>query len=447
MRRPHRVALVVTVACAVGLAGCGGSSGGGSAAPVTVDPALTKLGPDHGWSQTNVTADAASLKCNTAASDPNRGITATSIKIGGLVSVTSPAGAAMGDTTAGAAARFGRANADGGVNGRKIDFLDVRDDGSDAARDADQAKAIVEKDKPFASIVATTNGNYLDSFCSGDMPFFGWGNNTGFCGNVIGFGITGCQTPATGSQRAVDTTGGLLVGKSVPAGAAKTLALIGLDNDAARQGLVTVRQSFDIAGFKTVYNKSPIPVSGLTDPTSIVSEVMTADAGKPPAVVFFISQFNDAIKLTGALKAAGYKGTIVSPIYDPRVSGLKEFDDTYALLQWQGGFNTDIPAVAQMVADFKKYSPDAALSLTAVAGYWAADMLVTGLQKAGKDLTVDSFLKTLNTDYSNYVPGALPETRWPVNHVAPAPCETVAHLTNGTWSAGPLQCGAVTRTN
>ena len=142
------------------------------------------------------------------------------------------------------------------------------------------------------------------------------------------------------------------------------------------------------------------------------------------------------------------EGTIISPIYDPRVTGFKEFNDTYALLQWQGGFNTDIPAVAQMVADFKKYSPNTALSLTAMAGYWAADMLVTALQKTGKNLTVDSFLKTLNSGtYTNYVAGALPETRWPINHVAPAPCETVAHLLNGAWTAGPLQCGAIAKTS
>ncbi|ONH58946.1 branched-chain amino acid ABC transporter substrate-binding protein [Frankia sp. CcI49] len=442
MRRPTRVALVLSAACALGLAGCGG---GDSAGPVTVDQSLTKLGPDHGWNQTNVTVDAASLKCNTKATNPNRGITATSIKIGGLVSATSPTGSSHADTIDGAKARFARANADGGVNGRQIDLLEARDDGSEAARNASQARAIVEKDQPFASIVGTTNGNYVDSFCSDVMPFFGWGNNTGFCGNAIGFGITGCQTPPAGSQRSVDTGGGLLVANELPAGASRTLALVGLDNDAARQGLVTVRQGFEVAGFKTVYQESSIPVSGLADPTSIVSSIMQADGGQAPGVVFFISQFADATKLSGALKAAGFEGLIVSPIYDPRVTGIKDLDNTYALMQWQGGFDADVPAVAQMTADFEKYSAGVALSLTAMSGYWAADMLVTALQKAGKDVTVDSFLKLLNTGYTNYVPGALPETRWPLNHVAQAPCETVAHLSNGKWSADPLQCGAVTK--
>ncbi|WP_232794118.1 ABC transporter substrate-binding protein [Pseudofrankia saprophytica] len=434
------------MACAVGIAGCGGNGDGGGSAPVTVNPSLSKLGPDHGWDQTNVTVDPASLDCNTKAPDPNRGVTPTSVKIGGLVSLTSPAGAAFGDVPAGAKARFARANAQGGVNGRQIDFLDTRDDGSDAARTADQARALVEKDQPFASIVTTTGGNYIDSFCSEVMPFFGWGTNPGFCGNAIGFGITGCQAPTSGSQRSVDTGGALTVANALPAGASKTLALIGLDNDSARQGIITVRQGFETAGFKAVYEKTPIPVSGLTDPTPIVSAVMQADAGKPPAVVFFVAQFGDATKLSGALKAAGYKGLVVSPIYDPRVSGIPELDGTYALLQWQGGFNTDVPGVAQMATDIEKYSSGTALSLTAMAGYWAADMLVTALQKTGKDLTVDSFLKTLNgASYTNYVAGALPETRWPVNHLAPAPCETLAHLTNGKWAAPPLQCGAITK--
>jgi ABC-type branched-subunit amino acid transport system substrate-binding protein len=446
MRHPGRVALALSVACAVGAAGCAtSSSGGAGSGTVTVNPALSKLGPDHGWSQTNVTVDPATLACGSKAPDPTRGITATSIKIGSLATVTSPGGVAFGDFPTGAKIRLDAANAAGGVAGRQFDLVSTRDDGGDPGRDADQAKAIVQQDQAFASLVGTTNGSYIDAICSAEMPFFGWGNNTGFCGNAIGFGITGCQTPKTGDPRAYDTGGALTIANALPADTARTAALIGLDNDAARQGIITVGQGLQSAGFKIVYNKSTIPVSGLTDSTAIVNAVMTADSGKPPAVVFYVAQFGDAVKLSGSLKAAGFKGALVSPIYDPRVSTVPELEGTYALLQWQGGFATDVPAVAQMAADFQKYAPGTALSLTSMAGYWSADMLVKALEKTGQNLTVDTFLKPLNTNYTNYVAAAVPETRWPLNHVAPAPCETPAHLTNGKWSAPALQCGAIAK--
>ncbi|CUU59391.1 ABC-type branched-chain amino acid transport system, substrate-binding protein [Parafrankia irregularis] len=445
MRHHGRAALVLSVACAVGVAGCSAGSNGSSAGTVTVNPALSKLGPDHGWSQTNVTVDPNSLACSAPASNPNRGVTATSVKIGMLATATSPGGVAFGDFPTGAKVRIDAANAAGGVNGRTIDLLGTRDDAGDAGRDGAQAKALVEKDQPFAAFVQTIDGNYIDAFCSAEMPFFGWGGNSGFCGNAIGFGITGCATPKTGDPRAYDTGGALTMANALPAGTARTAALIGLDNDSARQGIITVGQGMQAGGFKIVYEESPIPISGLKDATSIVNDIMRADSGKPPAVVFFVAQFGDAVKLSGSLKAAGYKGMIVSPLYDPRVSTVPELEGTYALLGWQGGFATDVPAVAQMVADFRKYSPGTALSLTATAGYWAADMLVKALQKTGENLTVDSFLKTLNTSYTNYVPGTVPETRWPLNHVAPSPCGTLAHLTNGAWSAPGLQCGAIAK--
>ncbi|MCL9795957.1 ABC transporter substrate-binding protein [Frankia sp. AgKG'84/4] len=445
--------LVLSAACTVGLAACSSSSGGGDSkgsgggGTVTVDPALNKQGPDHGWSQTNVTLDPKTLACNGPASNPTRGITPTSIKLGGLASLTSPAGTAFGDVLPGAKARFERANAEGGVAGRKIDFIGVRDDGSDGGRTADQARAVVEKDQVFAAVpVNSTSANNLDAFCKATMPFFGWGTTSAYCGNAIGFGITGCQSPPANGVRTVDTGGSLVVAKLLSAGAPKTIGMVGLDNESAKQGMITVGQGFESAGFKVVYQKAQVPLSGLTDATPIVNSLMKSDGGKPPTVIFYATPFGDAIKLATALKASGFKGYSVSPLFDPRVSSIKALDDSYALTQWQPGIPADLPANAQMIKDLEKYSPGTAVSLTAMVGYWSADMVVKALEKTGRNLTVDSFLKTLNTtSYTNYVPNVVPETRWPLNHIASSPCATLVHLKDGKWTAPPLACGAITK--
>ncbi|CUU58185.1 ABC-type branched-chain amino acid transport system, substrate-binding protein [Parafrankia irregularis] len=436
--------LILTVAGVVGIAGCGGGDSTNDTA--AVDPALLKLGADHGWNQTDVTVDAASLDCQGKASNPTRGVTDTSIKIGGLATVTSPSGIAFGDADAGAKARFARANAEGGIAGRTIDYVGVRDDGSDPARNSAQATALVSRDEVFAAApVLTTTSSYIDTFCKDVTPFFGWGTESGFCGNAIGFSIVGCQTPTAEQRASVNTGPPAMVNALIPAGSPKSIAMIGIDNDAARQGNITVSQGFQAAGFNVVYEKTPIPVSGLSDPTPIVQAVMTADQGAPPAAVFMVTPVGDAVKLLGALRAAGYDGILLTPFYDPRLAGAKELADTYAVMQWQPGLSTDVPGIKQMMADFKAYAPDLPDSLPAMAGYWAADMLVTALQKVGRDLTVDALLKTLNGDYTNYVAGAVPETRWPLNHVAASPCGTLAHLKDGKWSAPALSCGAIAK--
>ncbi|OAA27521.1 ABC-type branched-chain amino acid transport system, periplasmic component [Frankia sp. EI5c] len=440
--------LVLVLAGAVGIAGCGGSDGGGSTDTAAVDSALLKLGPDQGWNQTDVTIDPAALDCQGKASDPHRGVTDTSIKIGGLVTATSPSGIAFADAEAGAKARFERANAEGGIAGRTIDFIGVRDDGGDPGRNGAQANSLVSREGIFAAapVIIATSPSYIDTFCKEVTPFFGWGTDSGFCGNTIGFSIVGCQTPTAEQRVAVNTGPPAAVNALIPAGTPKSIAMIGLDNDSARQGNITIAQGFQAAGFDIAYSKTPIPVSGLSDPTPIVQAVMTSDKGRPPTAVFMVTPVGDAVRLLGAFRAAGYTGMLLTPFYDPRLAGAKELSDTYAVMQWQPGLSTDVPGIAQMLADFKASSPDLTDSLPAMAGYWSADMLVKALEKVGRDLTVDALLKTLNSgDYTNYVPGALPETRWPLNHSTPSPCGTLAHLKDGKWTAPALSCGAITK--
>ena len=71
-----------------------------------------------------------------ATTAPANGITPTSVKVGGLGWALEYGGADVG-----ARARFARANASGGVNGRTIDYVGFRDDGGDPAASAKAATA------------------------------------------------------------------------------------------------------------------------------------------------------------------------------------------------------------------------------------------------------------------------------------------------------------------
>jgi hypothetical protein len=102
---------------------------------------------------------------------------------------------------------------------------------------------------------------------------------------------------------------------------------------------------------------------------------------------------------------------------------------TDTLLTWAPA-ESDSPGMTQLKADFAKYAPDQVLSLPAMAGYWSADLFVAALDKTGRDLTVDSMLKTLNDGSFTYsVDGALAATIWPVNHLVPTPCAALVELT------------------
>lgn len=134
----------------------------------------------------------------------SRGVTADSVKVGGIVSMTSASGYSKKDTDLGAKARYLRANAEGGINGRKIDYLGAEDDGQDPAKNLAAARKLVQQDKVFAvapmSSVTFSGADFLEQE---KVPTFGWGTLPSFCGPRHIYGFNGClvPTPAAPSTR------------------------------------------------------------------------------------------------------------------------------------------------------------------------------------------------------------------------------------------------------
>ncbi|MBL7495311.1 ABC transporter substrate-binding protein [Frankia sp. CNm7] len=438
-------AVAFTAALATSLAACGGDDSpgtGGSTAP-TVAAADVKAGPPSGWSDGGWSPNLSALKCGQTAAEPTRGVTDTEIKIGGLGYLTSPTGSTMSGSDIGAKVRFQRANDEGGVNGRKINFIGMLDDGNDPARNGSQGQVLAQQEKIFAAVpVMASRANYLDAFCAATVPFFGWGFNTAFCGTSIGFGITGCLLPTEKSVSS-NTYGLMLKGIFGGDVTGKTTALIGSDDDSARTGLQSLVRQIKAVGIEVPYAENPIPAAGLNDTTAIVNAVMTSDNGGPPDLILPVTDFSTTTKLTQAFVAAGYEGEFLNAVgYDPRLTGFDGLVGSYTLLQWSPAEDASSTAVQQLVADFKKYAPEQAVSLPTMAGYWAADMFLTAVEKLGRDVTVDRLLKLLNDDYSHYVEGALPETRYPLNHFIGAPCASVVQLTKGAYTVPTkLSCG------
>ena len=93
-------------------------------------------------------------------------------------------------------ARITRFNNDGGVDGRKIKFLGVQDDGSDPAKDLTEIQSIVLKDHVFAvaPVASTTflapSGDYL---VQNKVPALGYGIGALVLLSEWAFGYAGCQ--------------------------------------------------------------------------------------------------------------------------------------------------------------------------------------------------------------------------------------------------------------
>lgn len=327
----------------------------------------------------------------------SRGVTKDSIKVGGLVSMTSASGYSKKATDLGAKARYMRANAEGGINGRKIDYIGAEDDGQDPAKNLAAARKLVQQDKVFAvspmSSVTFTGADFLEQE---KVPTFGWGTLPSFCGPKYIYGFNGCLVPTPGGT--INQTWPEGIGQILGGAAGKSVAIIANDSDAGKFGVRTFQQGFASAGFKVSYAKASVPGTAVpSDWSAYVKEILESNDGKAPDAVVSVMQTPNNIGLFTSLKRSGYKGLLSDPTdYDPGLlakdATKQALDGVHVLLQFEP-FESENPKMAQFKADIKAASGglDVPLNMHMMTGYMSADLFVSIAQKAGKDLTVESF--------------------------------------------------------
>ncbi|MGW7342893.1 ABC transporter substrate-binding protein [Streptomyces sp. NPDC054854] len=330
--------------------------------------------------------------------DPSvRGVSDGSIKVGGIVSMTSAGGYSKKDTDLGAKARYLRANAEGGVHGRKIDYIGAEDDGQDPGKNLAAARKLVQQDKVFAvspmSSVTFSGADFLEQE---KVPTFGWGTLPSFCGPKHIYGFNGCLVPSPGgtiNQTWPEGIGQVLGGKQ-----GKSVAIIANDSDAGKFGIRTFQQGFTSAGFTVSYAKASVPATAVpSDWSAYVKDILGSNGGKAPDAVVSVMQTPNNIGLFTALKRGGYKGLLSDPTdYDPGLlakdATKQALDGVHVLLQFEP-FESDSAGMARFKADIRAAAggQDVPLNMHMLTGYMSADLFLAIAQKAGKDLTVASF--------------------------------------------------------
>ncbi|MFD5630851.1 ABC transporter substrate-binding protein [Streptomyces sp. NPDC127072] len=344
--------------------------------------------------------------CNSASSGGSsgkagssvRGVTDDSIKVGGIVSMTTATGYSKKDTDLGAKARFDRANAEGGVNGRTVDYLGAEDDGQDPARNLAAARKLVQQDKVFAiAPMSSTTFSGADFLQQQKVPTFGWGTLPSFCGPSYIYGFGGCMVPMPGGTISQTWPEGL---KQVTGGSrGKSVAILANDSDAGTFAIRTYRQSFASAGYRVTFAKPSVPAGAVpSDWSAYTKEILRSDDGEAPDAVVSVMQTPYNIGLFTALKRTGYAGLLTDPTdYDPSLlansATRKALDGVHVLLSFQP-FEQDSAAMARFRADIGKAAgKDVPLNMHMMTGYMSADLFLAIAQKAGEGLTVASFQK------------------------------------------------------
>lgn len=374
------------------------------------------------------------------------GVTATTIRVTGLITKTSAAGISFSDAELGAKAYFDAINAKGGVDGRKIVYDTAPDDNLDPAKDASLARSLTLEDKYFAVVpVASPVFTAGSIFTQAKMPFFGWAITPSFCNTDYGFGLDGCVVGDNSDL--VSTAPAAVIAQTLGSTAkGKTAAIIAEDTPAGTSGVAVVKTALEAAGFTVTYAQSSIPSGTVSDWTPYVHAVMTSADGHAPDVMIYGSTVPHVLGMRAAMVRAGYKGIQVDPTtYSPQLlqdaATRQGLQGEYVQLQF-APFEAGTPAMQDMLSALRavggaKLVPTELMEV----GYWSAALFVAGLEKAGRNLTQASLVNAMNSNFTFGVDGGLGTVRYPQDHSEQTPCASLVQVTGASFTQRvPLTC-------
>jgi len=323
-------------------------------------------------------------------------------------------------------ARIARFNKDGGLDGRKIDFVGVLNDNDSLTADLSNAQTLVLKDHVFA--VAPIADEVLSPgavqlFNQNTTPYIGWGLSPAWCNDEWGFPITGCESTPTYQNTSAIYQAAAAIGKPVKG---LKVAVIGTDNAGGVAGTDGIASANKIVGADVVYGQASVPQDGTTDYAPYVQAIMAGN----PDMVDLVVNFQAAVGLTAALREAGYKGAFWNP--SAYVPGLFASDPQLAQVlngslvvanfppSEQGS-----PAALQMEADLKAIGAPTTYSLGEAVGWWSGEELIQELQATAAKgaLTQANFEKVINAGWTiKAISGGVSQVTFPRDHAKSTGC-------------------------
>ena len=333
-----------------------------------------------------------------------QGVTADTITIGQSAALSGPAAELGREMKIGAEAYFNYINQNGGVNGRKIKLISI-DDGYEPERAKANTIKLITEDKVlalFGYVGTPTSNASLPIFTEAKVPFIG--------------AFTGAQSLRDPLNRYIfnvrasyfDETEEI-VGHLVQQGV-KQIAVFYQNDAYGKAGLAGMeramkKRNMEITATATVERNS----------LDVASAVKTLSKNNPAAVVMI-----SAYKSCGAFIKEMKKANSFPQFWNVSFVGSKalanELGDDGRGVQisqvvpfpWENGM--------PVVRDYqKKMGGDENASFTSLEGYIAAQVLVEGLKRAGKNLSRESLRDSLS-NLGTLDLGGFKVTYSPTNH-------------------------------
>jgi len=336
-----------------------------------------------------VVAIAATMGVAAGASAQTRGVTQTEIVLG-LPTDLSGVAATYGVSSSNAARmRFEEINAAGGIHGRKIRVV-VEDQGYQVPKAVQACNKLINRDNVFAFVAAL--GTPMNNACFKDQ----------LAANVPNlFPLTAARSMYEPFHRlkfygAASYVDQIRSGISyfVKEKGRKTVCVMYQDTDFGKEILEGAELQAKKLGIKIAETAAHKPTD--QDFTASITKLKGTNCD----LIALGTIVRDSIVPYVTARKMGWTdvdfvGSAAS--YDLVVGAAQGMDGFYAMGLTEIPYaDSSVPAVKEFVAAYKaKYNIDP--NIGAVYGYVAADLTVTGLKNAGANLTLDSFIKGMES--------------------------------------------------
>lgn len=334
------------------------------------------------------------------------GITPTSIKVGNITGVGGPLGPdAFGNTLRGLQVYVQAINARGGVNGRKL-ILDSCDDNQDGSQNLACAQKLVGQDKIFAfvdnnSLATAPSAHYV---YTQNVPDLGYPLNNGYYKYPNMFSVYGSLFPRDGKTVGYNgsnynTTEIFHYFKNVT-GISKAAYFFYSEASSQQQAYI-FEQEAQAEGIQTAYESGGHNGENLAAP-NFDTDVLTMKSSGAQGIF-------DAVDINGNQKICTsmdrYGVTVKAKVSTIEVwsqdIGTPAWskpcrDSIYIVGQSASYADTNIPAVAQYLADYHKYGNGYTQAQWALEGYANGQTLVEGVKTMGTSPTRKGFIAWLD---------------------------------------------------
>jgi branched-chain amino acid transport system substrate-binding protein len=330
-----------------------------------------------------IAAAAASLA--TAASAQTRGVTATEVTFGMHTDLSGVAATYGVSSSNAVKMRFDEINDGGGINGRKIKVI-IEDTAYQVPKAVQACNKLINRDKVFAFVAPLgtpmNNACFKDQFAVGVPNLFPLSAARSMYEPYERLKFYGAASYVDQVRSGIDYF--------VKTKGKKAVCVMYQDTDFGKEVLEGAEQQTKKLGIKLVETTAHKPTD--QDFTAPIGKLRSAGCD----LIIMGTIVRDSIVPYTTARKAGWNDVDFlgsAAVYDLVVGAAQGMEGFYGMgLTEMPYVDSGVASVKTFVENYKKkFNVDP--NIGAVYGYVAADLTVQGLKNAGKDLTLDSFIK------------------------------------------------------